>query len=543
MPRIATYQPDQQLTEVTRQPRADASAANAVFQSNIQTTRSLAGVAEAAANMKNRIDTTSAEEALVQFERDKNNLFFNPEAGYFNSKGRDAYDGAGVAGKALVDLKEKYGEKLNGNARLMFDRAADNHITKAQVDISRHASTGLKAWEVATSEARVENSIENASTYWNQPEELRVQNALGRQAVIDVAEREGVGTEVLNERLQTFESSFSKAAVTAALNSSSSDAEKLLDKMSDRLEGPDKVKIEKAIEAKKKAEKIQSDSQQAIINGGRFVEQYEDRESIRNEVNKIEDPELRKKVMTESMRQFELKKKAESEARSKSFEDAESHVLNGGSAETFKAEDPEGWARLSAKQKRSIESGESVVTDWNAYYDVILMDDPDLAKIDPSKYLHKLAPAQRNKLASAIKVAKGKSSSKEKIDHQVGRTRNSQMTSVIQQILGKKSKWNKDDLMKADVFYSLVDEELTFREGQEGRLLSSEEFTKLLSDMTRKVIIKRSFLSFDILARDEELSVTDMPPEDIRVLSKHLRDNGITVTADNLMEAQRQASQ
>lgn len=543
MPRVAQYQPDQVLTDVVSQPRASAGAGNAVFQSNIQAAQGLADVGKAVAGMKDRIDTTSAEEALVQFERDKNALFFNPENGYFNSQGRDAFDGADSANQALEDLKKKYGESLNSNSKSMFDRAADAHITKGRADIGRHASRGFQAWENATAKAQVENTIENASLYWNQPDQLRVQNALGRQAVIDTAEREGIGAEATAERLQTFDSSFAKAAIDAATASSAAAGQEALDEHGDKLEGPDKVKMEKSIAAKAKAEKTQADAQQAIVVGTRLVDTFDDRESIREQVNTIEDPELRKKTMTEAMRQFNLKKQAEDEAQSEAFERAESHIVEGGSAETFKAEDPEGWDRLSAKQKRSIESGKAVITDWNVYSELMTMPREQLAKVNPVEHFDKLAPAERSKLIAAVKSANGTGSSRDSIDHQVGRTRTSQTTAAIEQVLGKKSKWTEDDRVKANAFYSLLDEEVAFRESQQEGSLTSEQFTQVLSDLTRKVTIERTFAGIDILAPDVEQDVTDIPPENLRVLSKFLRDNGIPVTADNLAKAQRQASQ
>ena len=94
MPKVAQYGDPQVRTQIARQPRADASAGNAVFRSNIQAAQGLASVAEAGAQTMQRIDTTSAEEALVAFEREKNNLFFNPENGYFNTQGKNAYDNA-----------------------------------------------------------------------------------------------------------------------------------------------------------------------------------------------------------------------------------------------------------------------------------------------------------------------------------------------------------------------------------------------------------------------------------------------------------------
>jgi len=542
MPKVAQYE-SQVLTDVVRQPRADPSAGSSVFRSNIQAAQGVASLVQAGAQVKQRVDTTSAEEALVQFERDKNNLFFNPDDGYFNTQGKNAFDNANAATESLSKLKKQYGESLGQNAKSMFDRSADLQITRSQADIARHSSKGLKAWEVSTIRAQVENTIENASLYWNQPDNLSVQSALGRQAVIDAADLEGIGPEATNERLQTYDSSFARTAVSSAINSSADEGQAMLEKHGNRLEGPDKIKLEKEVAAKAKAEKIQSDSQQAIIAGTRLVDTYDGREEVREQVNKIDDPELRKKTMSEAMRQFNLKKQGEDEAQADSFERAESHVIDGGSSETYQAEDPEGWERLSSKQKKSIESGKAVITDWNAYSDLILLPKEQLAKVNPNDHTYQLAPGERKTLVSAVKSARGLGSSGDKIDHQIGRTRNSQTTSAVEQILGKKSKWNDEKRKQADAFYDLLDGEVKHRENQKGGPLSSEEFTGLLSDLTRGVTIERSAFGIDFLVPDVEQDVTDISPENVRPLTKFLRDNGIPVTSDNLLKAQRQATQ
>lgn len=541
MPKVARYNANQVLTRVTRQPRADASAGSAVFQSNIQAAEGLASIVAAGAQMKQRIDTTSAEEALVAFERDKNNLFFDPESGYFNTQGKNAFDNAPAANDSLVKLKKQYGESLGQNAKSMFDKSADLQITRSQADIARHSSKGLKAWEVATLRAQVENTIENASLYWNQADRLAVQNALGRQAVIDAADTEGIGAEATNERLQTFDSSFAKSAITSATSSSSEEGSAMLEKHGAKLEGPDKIKLEKEIDAKAKAEKLQSDSQQAVLDGARLVNTYDSREDVLTEVNKIEDPELRKKTSTEAMRQFNLKKQAESEAQADSFESAETQIINGGSAETFQAEDPEGWERLSAKQKSSIQSGKAVVTDWNVYSDLMMLPKSKLSKVNPTEHFQQLAPSERKSLVSAVKSAGGVGSSSDKVDHQTGRTRSSQTTAVLEQVLGKKTKWDDEKRKQVNSFYDLLDGEVNYRESQKGSSLSSEEFTNTLSDLTREVTIERSIFGIDFLFPDKDLDITDIPPENVKILSKFLRDNGIPVTSDNLIKAQRQA--
>ena len=542
MPKVAQYGEPRVQTQIARQPRADASAGNAVFQSNIRAAEGLASVAQAGAQMMQRIDTTSAEEALVAFEREKNNLFFNPESGYFNTQGKNAFDNAAATSEALQKLQQQYGEGLNSNARSMFDKSSTVQITRSQADITRHSAKGLKAWEVATINSQVENTVENASLYWNQPDQLAVQNAVGRQAVLDSAELEGIGPEATAERLQTYDSSFNKAAIATATSSSSAEGQALFDKYGDRLEGPDKIKLEKAIADKAKAEKIQANSQQAIMTGARLADQYDSREDIRNEVNTIEDPELRSKTMTEAMRQFNLKRQAESEAQAESFDAAESHIYDGGSVETFQAEDPEGWERLSAKQKKSLETDKIIVTDWVLYSDLMTLPKEELAKVNPADHISQLAPAERNKLISAVKSARGTGTASEKIDHQVGRTRSAQTTAAVEQILGKKDKWSDKKRKQADAFYDLLDSEVKYREQQKDGQLTSQEFTDVLSDLTREVTIERSAFGVGFLYPDAEQSVTDIPPQNMRVLSEFLRSNGIPVTADNLLKAQRQAT-
>jgi len=533
MPKIEQYQPSQITTEVVKQPKAKDVPA-AAFGGAIG--KGIADIVKAGAALKQRVDITSAEESLVQFERDKNNLFFNPDTGYFNTQGKNAYDNSTAATQSLEDLKKQYGENLNQNAKLLFDRSADKHINRSQLDIARHASKGLKAWEISTLDSQAENSIENASLYFNDPERLKVQNVLGRQAVIDSSDMLGLGPEATAEKLQTFESSFARSTIEAATQAGAIEGKLALEDYGDRLEGPDKVKMQSLIEKKEKSEKTQNDARLAVATATRLVDQYGDRGDAIEEVNKIEDEDLRKKTMTETMSQFSRKKQAESEARASAFEDAEGHILEGGSAESYKAANPEDWENLSPKQQRSIESGIVSTTDWNTFSNLMLLPKSELAKVDPVEHFDKLAKSERSKLISAVKSANGTGSSKDKTDHQVGRTRSAQTTAAIEQLLGsKKSKWNKNKRERANDFYSLLDDEVNFREEEKGAKLTSEEYTDLLSGLTRAVVQEGRFF-------DSKLDLTDIPTDDVPVLSKFLRDNNVPVTTDNLIKAYKQAS-
>lgn len=292
------------------------------------------------------------------------------------------------------------------------------------------------------------------------------------------------------------------------------------------------------LSTKKAAEKQQMDAQQATLTATSLVQSYDERGDIQEQVNLIEDPVLRKKTMSEAMRLHGQKRQADNEARGDAFERAESHIINGGSAETYKLEDPEGWERLSAKQQRSVSSGKMVVTDWVKFSDVMSLSRDELAKVNPVDHFQDLAPSERKTLISAVKSANGTGSSGDKLDHQVGRTRNSQVTSKVEQIFGKKSKWSTDS-DKADqvnAFYNVLDEEVRFREMEKGSALTSEEFTNLVDGLSRKVTVEGFIF-------DSEMSIKDVPAADVPPVTQFLRDNGIPVTSDNIIKAYQQATQ
>ena len=542
MPKVEQFGPSKVTTQVTRGARARDVAPGAFGIGGVA--QGIQSVATGLDALGQRLDTTAAEEALVGFERAKNDIFFNPESGYFNKQGRDAFDGAKDTNDSLVKLQEQFRDTLSSDrARQMFSKSADVQVTRANADILRHSAKGLKSWEVATIGAQIENSLENGALYWNDPQRLRVNNALGRQSVIDAADLEGVGPEVKAERLQTFDSMFTRGAVEAATLSSSAAGQELLDEKGDLLEGADKLKLQKAIDTKQKTEETQFNAAQSVVVATRLNDQFDTRADIIEEVNKIEDDNLRKQTMSEAMQQFSRGKQAESEARGDAFEAAETHQANGGTAETFKATNPEAWELMSPKQQSSIQSGQATVTDWNTFSDLMLLPKSKLAKVDPTDHYPNLAPAERTKLISAVKTAGGVSSASQKADAQVGRGRTAQTKSAVIQVFGKESDWDRAVLTQVNGFYDLVDSEVRHREEVKDAPLTSAEYTDVLAGFTREVAQKRSFLGIDRLRADIELDITDVPAEDVPVLSRFLRDNGVPVTTDNLIKAHQQATQ
>tara|TARA_R110000744_G_scaffold380326_3_gene500758 strand:+ start:22331 stop:23923 length:1593 start_codon:yes stop_codon:yes gene_type:complete len=529
MPKVATYSGPQVSTEISRGARA-GSVAPGAFGGDIG--GAVQQLGQEGLKIAQRIDTTAAEEASVNFERDKNNLFFDPDTGYFNKQGKTAYEGAGGIQEELENLKRKYSDTLTSPGALAaFDKVSTAQITRSNVDIQRHAAKGLQSWEVATINSQVENTIENASLYHNDPKRLDVQRVLGRAGVLDAAEMQGIGAEATAEKLQTFESSFNSTAINAATRVSSVEGQLALDKYGKNLEGPDRIKIEDGIVNKAKAEKTASDASLSVLKATQLVSDYDKRADINEQLNTIEDPELRSKTRREAMWQFDQKTKAQEEERGQLYEDVENHILDGKSPEAWIASNPEGWDKLSPKQKSTVLSGKSVTTNHGVLSELLLRPKQDLAQVNPSDFFNVLAPADRNKLTTAVKAARG-----ERADDPTGRTRAGETTATMTQLFGKS--FNKLSNSKQATYNAVMtefDNELTYREGIKGSLLTSQEYTAMLGDFTRKVVIEGTLW-------DSTYDVEDIPAEDMPTLSKFLRANGIPVTSDNLIKAYRQAS-
>lgn len=549
MPKIAQYEGTQVHSDLTRSPNAPMLPSSSFGDPGITAALKLT---EIAAGIKQRVDTTSAEEATVKFERDKNDLFFNPDKGYFNTQGKTAYDNSPEVSKALEELKIKHGESLGSNSRSIFNKVIDKHITNAQMEISRHAAKGLKAWEVSTLEAQVENSIENASLYYNDHDKLKVQNVLGRQSIIDSSKMLGISEEATSEKLQTFESSFAKATIEAATQSSATDGKLSFEKYSDRLEGPDKVKMQDLIERKSLVEKTRDDARAATLTATKLVSQYDSKADIIAEVNKIEDPELRKKTMTESVVQYERKKSSDKEIQNDYYNKGIEHFNKGGTAHEFQVNNPEAWEGMSATQRNNLLAGKHMTTDQVKFNSVISLPRSELVKVNPADYADSFKPADVAKLRTAVdKAKKGQTITSLQ-------TPATKINSIAEQFYGKKTKWSGAKKEKVQSLMNAAQDAVEYAEEVKGGKLTPKEIDETLNQFSRKFVIERSAFGFDYLAPDLKIDISNTPPEKVAELSKFvnahgeesfqkinelLKSKGKPVTIDTILNTYRQATQ
>jgi len=560
MPKVAQYEANQVQSQVVSQPLAKDAPADA-FGAPIA--KGVLDVAKVGFELKQRVDTTTAEEALVNVERDKNELLSK----YFNTSGRDAYDNSVAATQALDDLKMKYGETLNQQSKQMFDKSFDVMITRDRNNINQHSLKGLKTWDIATLDSKVENAVENASIYYKDPARLKVQVEVGRRAIIDSMKLQGLYydedgkiSDVATEKLETFDSSFARASIEAALQSSSVDAKEAMEKYGKNLEGPDKVKLKGLIEKKKKVEDSEFNAKESVLRASKLVDTYDNRSDIMEEISNIKDPELQKKTRIEATAQFNQKRTAEKEKQNSDYQAAIAAVNKGATPIQVESQNPEAWVGMTDLQRNNILSGKHMVTDQILFDKLRSLPPAKKAELNAADYSAQLRPSDLQKLRTEIDAAKkGDPGSRVK-------ALSSKSMIAAEGAFGDKRKWRKksggptEKGRLANQFLTDLQDALDEFKIENSRLATPAEENKIIGEFTRQIAVERSAFGFDILASDTEIDLSNAPAKDVRMLNQiidstpnidlidltdayqFLIDNGQPINAQTLKNAYSQGT-
>ena len=482
---------------------------------------------------QNRVDTTAAESKLTEFNRAKNDMFFNPKTGYMNTRGQNAYEAGPQFTEQLQQLQKTYLEELGTTeAQNLFKRASDSVLTRSQADIMRHSSREYSAWEAASVNAVIEETLEEAVLYWNNPDQRAIAMERGRQSVMDSSVSSGSSAEATQENLQNFNSKFASNVVEAALSENSASGQKALADMRTLLEPQDVVQLQDKIDRQTRIDIDREHSDAAVIIATGMVEEYGDqdnaRQQIREQVSLIEDPSLREKALRESMYQLGVKLTGDNERRANSFDAVKEYMIEGGSVDQWITENPSAWEDLTADQKAAALKPVATVTNFEVYSELMLLPPGDLAQIDPNDYAHVLSTADRQKLLTAVKGARTGSP-----ESQIGRTRSAQVTESVDHLFGAKADRNDEERDQANQFYSMLTAEEYAMRQHLGRDLTSQEFTDLLANFTRTTTIQRRHWL------DTSMNLSDVPAPNQSSIVDFLRANNKAVTAENIIRAYR----
>lgn len=516
-----------------------------------------AGVSQLAQNVekfKLRVDTVAAEEALVKFEREKNDLFFRPKpeagnplappGGYFNTEGREAYDKATPFSEELDALRKKYSDEISSEqARTLFDQASNAQITRAKSDVMRHAATQFRAWEVGVKTAGIETALGNAGLYWNDPVRRGEQLHIGRESIIDLGYMRGQSPEEVAAAMTKFNSSFAINTIEAALNENASAAQIALTQNMELLNGVDLANIQTKIDREFKIEKTQQDSNTAVIAATTYLQEYGDADNARTLINErinadIVDPDLLPLVRREAMWQLDMRQRAKSEEREASYETAYDYMLQpNASIDRLIADNPKAWDALSVSQRRQLVAGTAVTTDATQWLAVTSLPPHELAKINASDYAGVFSKSDLDTLAARIADAKEGG-----VEARLGQTIAAQTTQALQSIIGgKPNDWTSAQQSQADAIHSTINAIVTDASKTKGGKLTNDEYKAILDNFTREYIIADS--TGEIVAErqfwrsETDMRINDVPAQDITDITAALRAQGRALTSENIIRA------
>lgn len=132
---------------------------------------------------------TLAKEADTKATAALDELQFNPESGFLTTLGKRAVDGFQTAREAAEKIREEALSALqNPEARRMAAGAIESRVRQAIVSMSRHTAGENRRWQVGTSEARAETSLQDAALDYADESKFRTALGTARNEAIDQGE-------------------------------------------------------------------------------------------------------------------------------------------------------------------------------------------------------------------------------------------------------------------------------------------------------------------------------------------------------------------
>jgi len=315
-----------------------------------------------------RVNETKVVQAETEFYRRVDDVLFNKDNGYYNSKGESAFNGVPDVNKRIEDIKKEFLDSLaNDQQRNNFSLLADKRITNDRRNISVHASKELDVWDRAASDARIEQAVESATLDYSV--QSITENVIRMEDEIhDQSNKQGVAPNVRNERLQTARSKLYASAIINAANGFDIESARALQaQYGEFLEPDEKALVDEKILTIDRAKSAQDLADTIRAEGGTRSERLA-------KVNNEPDPEKRKLAKSQVISDYDQEEMAKSEREAGAFDEIRTLMLAGVPNElTLRKANPVAFDAMSIDAKEAVRKyyteGE-VKTDMDAYFEL-----------------------------------------------------------------------------------------------------------------------------------------------------------------------------
>lgn len=210
---------------------------------------------------------TAANEALSAFQSSKRDMLFHRDDAYFRQSGRAAYDGFSKLQPMLEEERQRMGANLPEAARRLYDQFSMRDLSGDLDAAARHAASEREKWRDGVTASTANNSMGEASQYWNDPVKRDGALTAGRNAIIDRATERGWGLDDprTQAQLREYDSKSTAAVIKRMAQDDPMAAKRFFDEHQGKLAPEEYGTVAKLVESQSK--KYQVDSELARIKG------------------------------------------------------------------------------------------------------------------------------------------------------------------------------------------------------------------------------------------------------------------------------------
>ncbi|MEW8228531.1 MAG: hypothetical protein AB2748_22620, partial [Candidatus Thiodiazotropha endolucinida] len=216
-------------------------------------------------------EETLAKSVDADFSQDLRTLLDDPDTGYYNQRGQNAYQNRADVANQIKDLKTKYLRQFKSgsvSARL-FTQVAERRVESSLNGLFSHASKEFRRWQDDAYDARIKASIDDAVTGIRDPKLIRQAIATGKAEEIEYAQRHGLDPDSRDIRVQDFTTKLHSAVIDRIGSSNLVAAQDYYQANLAEIDPTARTVIEKQFRAiaNRRREKVASDLELRVFGG------------------------------------------------------------------------------------------------------------------------------------------------------------------------------------------------------------------------------------------------------------------------------------
>jgi hypothetical protein len=351
-----------------------------------------------ALKIQQEADDVALMSSTAKLKERSNRALYDPEQGYLNKKGKDAFE---IADDAVSDYDkmaaEFEGELATTRQRQAFRRVALNMRNDYDLLIQRHVAKERQEYDATEFQAFIKSSQDRAILNYTDPMMIAAETEGIRAATAAFAARNGKGKEWA-DRFTFDQMSATHVGVIERMlaNQQELKAKEYFGAVKNAITGPDAIKVEKAVESGVLRAQSQSVADNIMLN-------TPDEGEIYAKVREIKDPQLRDAVQARVDADLNRRDRATNEMRESYMMAFTTRIDQGQSIDQMMGTVQ--WWNLTTGQRTALKAyakqkskGGEPETDWETFYNLTTLASTQTTR---NKFLQENLLSYRHKLSDA----------------------------------------------------------------------------------------------------------------------------------------------